>query len=243
MVPYGPYQTSAAVDQAPSFAHLLGTDYQGVDVLSQLIWGAYPSMVVGVLGALGAVLVGVFVGTLAGYYNSLEGPLTGFTDIVMIFPAVPLMVLIGTVRPSSNTDLIWVLAFVLWPPIARSIRSQVLSIREMPFVEVGKVSGMRDWEILTKIVVRSVAVIAFAYFVLSVGAAIILVTGLEYIGVGNPDVVSWGSMIYWGQQFGFYVGAWWWILAPGMAISLLTIGLAMIGFTFEEVFNPRLRVT
>ncbi len=91
--------------------------------------------------------------------------------------------------------------------------------------------------------IRSVAVIAFAYFVLTVGAAIILVTGLEYIGVGNPDIVSWGSMIYWAQNFGFYAGAWWWILAPGVAISLLTIGFALIGFSIEEALNPRLRTT
>ncbi len=243
VIPYGPYQTSNQVYAHPSLSHILGTDYQGTDVLSQLVWGAIPSMIVGILGALGAVLIGLLVGSLAGYYTRYEGVLTGFTDIVMIFPPVPLMVLLGTIRPASNTDLIIILAVVLWPPIARSIRSQVLSIREMPFIEVAKMSGMRDSEILVKLVIRSVAVIAFAYFVLTVGAAIILVTGLEYIGVGNPDIVSWGSMIYWAQNFGFYAGAWWWILAPGVAISLLTIGFALIGFSIEEALNPRLRTT
>jgi peptide/nickel transport system permease protein len=243
LIPYGPYQTSNNKYAPPSFSHLLGTDYLGKDVLSELVWGAYPSMIVGVAGALGAVLIGLFVGVLAGYFVKWEGVLTGFTDIVMIFPPVPLMVLLGTIRPASDIDLIVILSVVLWPPIARSIRSQVLSVREMPFVEVAKMSGMGDWEIVRKIVVRSVAVIAFAYFVLTVGASIILVTGLEYLGVGNPDIVSWGSMIYWGQQFGFYIGAWWWVLAPGVAISLLSIGLALIGFSFEEVLNPRLRVS
>ncbi|MHB8567499.1 MAG: ABC transporter permease [Nitrososphaerales archaeon] len=243
VIPYGPYDTSNSVYAPPSLSHLLGTDYQGKDVLSQLVWGAIPSMVVGVLGAMGAVLIGLLVGSLAGYFTRYEGILTGFTDIVMIFPPVPLMVLLGTIRPASSTDLIIILSVVLWPPIARSIRSQVLSLREMPFIEVAKMSGMRDWEILLKLIVRSVAVIAFAYFVLAVGAAIILVTGLEYIGVGNPDIVSWGSMIYWAQNFGFYAGAWWWILAPGIAISLLTIGFALIGFSIEEALNPRLRTS
>ncbi len=227
----------------PSTVHLLGTDYLGADVFAQLIYGAVPSMGVGVLGALGAVLIGLLVGVLAGYYGKLEGPLTGLTDLVMIFPPVPLMVLLGTIRTTSNTDLVIILAVVLWPPVARSIRSQVLSLKEMPFVEVAKMSGMRGWEILTKIIIRSVAVIAFAYYVLTVGAAIILVTGLEFLGVGNPNAVSWGSMIYWAQQLAYIAGAWWWILAPGVAISLLTIGFALIGFSFEEVLNPRLRTS
>ena len=227
----------------PSASHLLGTDYLGADVFAQLIYGAIPSMGVGVIGALGAVLIGLVVGVFAGYYNRAEGYLIGLTDIVMVFPPVPLMVLLGTIRPTGNIDLIIILSAVLWPPVARSIRSQVLSLREMPFVEVARLSGMRGWEILLKIIVRSVAVIAFAYYVLTVGAAIILVTGLEFLGVGNPDAVSWGSMIYWAQQLAFYSGAWWWILAPGIAISLLTVGFALIGFSFEEVLNPRLRRT
>lgn len=227
----------------PSLAHPLGTDQEGADILGELIWGAAPSMIVGVFGALGAVLIGLVVGVFAGYFVRWEGALTGMTDIVMIFPAIPLMVLLGTIRPATDIGLIVILSVVLWPPIARSIRSQVLSLREMPFIEVAKMSGMGDWEIIGKSIMRSVAGIAFAYFVLTVGAAIIVVTGLEYLGVGNPDVVSWGSMIYWGQQFGFYSGAWAWVIAPGAAISLLTIGFAMIGFSFEEVLNPRLRTT
>lgn len=227
----------------PSLAHPLGTDQLGADIFAELIWGAAPSMIVGVFGALGAVLIGLVVGVFAGYFARWEGALTGMTDIVMIFPAIPLMVLLGTIRPASDIDLIVILSVVLWPPIARSIRSQVLSLREMPFIEVAKMSGMGDWEIIGKSIMRSVAGIAFAYFVLTVGASIIVVTGLEYLGVVNPDIVSWGSMIYWGQQFGFYSGAWPWVIAPGAAISLLTIGFAMIGFSFEEVLNPRLRIT
>jgi peptide/nickel transport system permease protein len=241
LVPYGPYQTSSALESPPSLSHILGTDYQGKDVLSQLIYGAIPSMGVGIASALGAVLIGTFIGVLAGYYAKLEGILTGLTDIVIMFPAVPLIVLIGAVRYPGYVEFVLILSLVLWPPIARSIRSQVLSLRRTPMIEVGKMSGMSDLEIVTKLVVRSVATIAFAYFVLTAAASIVLVTGLEYIGVGNPDVVSWGSMIYWAQQFGFYAGAWWWIITPGVAISLLTIGFALIGFSVEEGLNPRLR--
>ena len=241
LVPYGPYATSAEAESPPSLAHLLGTDYQGKDILSELLWGAIPSVSIGVASSLGAVLIGLVVGSLAGYFQRLEGLLTGMTDVMIMFPAVPLIVLIGAIRYPSTIEFAALLALILWPPIARSIRSQVLSVREMPFIEVARVSGMSDFEILSKLIVRSVASLSFAYFVLTAAAGIVLVTGLEYVGVGNPDVVSWGSMVYWAQQFGFYAGAWWWIIAPGIAISLLTTGFALIGFSMEETFNPRLR--
>lgn len=243
VVPYNPYTTNFNIaDAAPSLVHPLGTEYQGQDVLSQLVWGAQISLFVGVVGAFGAVTLGAFVGITAGYFRKLEGLLTGFTDVIMIFPAVPLIVLLGTLRPVDDFYFIVMLTVVLWPPIARSVRSQVLAIKELQYVEASKMSGMRDLEVIYKVVTPAVAAIIFAYFVLTVAATIILVTGLEFLGVGNPDVVSWGSMIYWAQQFGFYSGDWWWILAPGVAITLLTVGLALIGYSMEEVLNPRLRV-
>ncbi|MDG6898872.1 MAG: ABC transporter permease, partial [Nitrososphaerota archaeon] len=222
--------------------HPLGTEYQGRDILSQLVWGAQSSLLVGVGGAVGAVIIGTIIGMFAGYFRRLEGLLTGFTDIIMIFPAVPLIVLLGTLRPVNTSYLIIILSVVLWPPVARSIRSQVLSVKELPYVEVAKMSGMRDIEIVYKVIFPAVAAIIFAYFVLTVAACVVLVTGLEFLGVGNPDVVSWGSMIYWAQQFGFYSGSWWWIVAPGAVITLFTVGLAMIGYSVEEVMNPSLRV-
>jgi ABC-type dipeptide/oligopeptide/nickel transport system permease subunit len=239
--PYSPYATSSAVDSPPSLAHPFGTDYQGKDILSQLVWGSYASMFVGVAAAVGAVAIGSVVGLLAGYFSRAEGVLTGVTDIVMIFPAVPLLVLLGTLRPADNLYLIVILSVVLWPPVARSVRSQVLSIKSLPYVELAKMSGMSDAEVIVKVIIPAVGAIIFAYFVLTVAASIVLVMGLEYLGVGNPDVVSWGSMIYWSQQFGFYSGDWWWVLAPGVAISLLTVGFALMGYSFEEVMNPRLR--
>jgi peptide/nickel transport system permease protein len=243
VIPYGPYQSNFnLINSPPSLAHPLGTEYLGRDVLSQLVWGAQSSLLVGVGGAVGAVLIGTIIGMFAGYFRWLEGLLTGLTDIVMIFPAVPLIVLLGTLRPVSDSYLIIILSVVLWPPIARSIRSQVLSVKVLPYVEVAKMSGMSDIEIVYKVIFPAVAAIIFAYFVLTVAACVVLVTGLQFLGVGNPDIVSWGSMIYWAQHFGFYAEAWWWIVAPGAVITLFTVGLAMIGYSIEEVMNPRLRV-
>src|SRR5579875_113853 len=242
LTPYGPYQTSALLNNPPSYAHPLGTDYMGHDLLSQLIYGAYPSILVGVSGAFGAVLIGVLVGVPAGYFRRLEGIFTGMTDVVLTFPPLPLMILLGSLSQSTNEVITLVLVAVLWPPIARSIRSQVMSVKQNPYIEASKLSGMKDLEIIVKDIVPEILSIAVGYFVLTAASAIVLVTGLEYIGVGNPDIVSWGSIIYWGQQFGFYSGAWWWVLEPGLLITLLAIGFALIGFSVEEVMNPRLKI-
>ncbi len=242
LTPYGPYQTSSLLNSPPSFAHPLGTDYLGHDLLSQIIYGAYPSMLVGVIGAIGAVALGVAIGVPAGYFRRLEPIFTGASDVVLTFPPLPLMILLGSLSPATDRVVTLVLVAVLWPPVARSIRSQVMSVKQNPFVEASKLSGMRDWEIVLKDIVPEILPIAIGYFVLIAASAIVLVTGLEYIGVGNPDVVSWGSIIYWSQQFGFYLGDWWWILEPGLAITILSIGFALIGFSVEEVLNPRLKI-
>ena len=240
VIPFSPTATSSVKTSPPTWTHLLGTDWRGRDILSQLIWGMYPSMLVGISAALGAALLGLVVGVFAGYYDKLEGILTGSADIVMTFPALSLMLLLGSLFPPTNTLIVGILILVLWPLAARSIRSQVLTIKRMVYVDAAKMSGMSNLRIVAQILIPSTATLAFAYFVLNVSAGIILVTALEFLGVGNPNSISWGSMLYWAQQFAFYSGAWWWILAPGLSISLIAVGFALIGFSVEEVANPRL---
>jgi ABC-type dipeptide/oligopeptide/nickel transport system permease subunit len=214
----------------------------GHDILSQVIYGAYPSMIPGVVAALGAVALGFVVGLIAGYFGRLEGLLTGLMDVMITFPALPLMLLIGEMFVPSNALITAILIVVLWPPIARSIRSQVLSLKRRLFVQAARTSGMGDLEIVGRIITPEVISIAFAYFVLTVATAIVLITALQFLGVGNPTQVSWGSILYWAQQFAFYSGDWWWVLAPGILITLVALGFALIGFSVEEVMNPRLKV-
>jgi peptide/nickel transport system permease protein len=199
-------------------------------------------MVVGILAASGATLLGLIVGVTAGYFRRLEGPLTGVADVILTFPPLPLMILLGSLFPATDTLITIILIVVLWPAIGRAIRSQVLSIREKPYVDSARLSGLKDLEILRRVVIPEVAPIAIAYFVLTAAAAIVLVTALEFLGVGNPNVVSWGSMLFWAQQFAFFRGDWWWVVAPGTSITLAATGLALIGFSIEEILNPRLRV-
>jgi peptide/nickel transport system permease protein len=241
LIPYSPTATNFVQNLPPSQTHPFGTDTQGHDVLSQVIYGAYPSMIVGIVAAIGAVALGTLVGIAAGYFRRLEPLLTGSADVVLTFPPLPLMVLLGSLYPATTALIILVLIVVLWPVSARSIRSQVLSIKERPYVESGRISGMSSGQILRKVIFPEIAPIAIAYFVLTVSAAIVLVTALQFLGVGNPDNVSWGSILYWAQQFAFYNGDWWWILAPGFMITIVALAFALLGFSIEEVMDPRLR--
>jgi peptide/nickel transport system permease protein len=238
---FSPYATTIELDRHPSSQHPFGTDFLGHDIMSQVIWGAYPSMFVGIIAASGAAIVGVMVGILAGYYRKMEVVLTPVADILLTFPAFPLLILIGTLFTPTNFLIALSLILVLWPVTARSIRSQTLSIKERPYVVAAKTTGMSNWGIVWREIFPEVVPIAIAYFVLNVALAIVLVTALEFLGVGNPDIVSWGSILYWAQQFAFYSGDWWWIVAPGLSIALVAIGFALIGFSVEEVMNPRLR--
>jgi len=240
LYPYSPYAISGAKNQPPSLAHVFGTDYQGKDVLSQVIYGAYPSLLAGIVSALGGTILGLLLGVIAGYFSKVEGAISAASDVVITFPAIPLLVMIGMLYPQIDQLLILALILILWPVAARAIRSQVLSVKNRPYVEAAKASGMGDWEIIRKIIIPEVTAIAFAWFVLSVATAIIILVALEFLGVGSPDVVSWGSIFYWAQQFAFYSGDWWWVLAPGISITLVTAAFAMIGFSLEEAMNPRL---
>ena len=241
VVKYKPDDISGAFNSPPSPAHPFGTDYLGHDLLSQVVYGAYPSLLVGVVAALAASILGFVVGALAGYYGKLEILLSGSSDIVMSLPALPLLILVATLFVVTNQLIITALVLVLWAPAARAIRAQVASVKRLPYVEAARVSGLKDREILWRVIVPKVASIGMAYFVFLVSVSIVLVTALEFLGIGNPDVISWGSILFFAQQYGFYQGDWWWVLAPGLAITIVATGFALIGFSFEEIFNPRLR--
>jgi peptide/nickel transport system permease protein len=238
---YAPTAIAGPPDNPPSLAHPFGTDYLGHDLLSQVIYGAYPSLLVGLIAALGATLFGFVVGVLGGYYGKLEWLLSASTDAILSIPALPLLILIGIIFVVTDQLIIVGLMLVLWAPAARAIRSQVASLKKLPYVDAARTSGYSDQRIIWRVIVPKVGSIGLAYFVLSVSVSIVLATALEFIGVGNPQIVSWGSILFFAQQYGFFAGDWWWVLAPGLAITIVAVGFALIGFSFEELLNPRLR--
>jgi peptide/nickel transport system permease protein len=236
-----PYIQTGSLNGQPSLSHPFGTDYLGQDILAEIIQGGQVSMLTGILAAVGATILGVMIGIVGGYFDKLEPVLGGATSIIMTFPAIPLIVLLGSIYPPTIFLIVLYLALILWAPVARSIRSQVLSVKQKQYISTCRISGLRPWEIVMKVLLPEISPIAIAYFVLTVPLSIVIVSSLEFLGIGNPNIVSWGSILYFAQQFAFYSGDWWWILAPGISISLVALGFALLGFTLERVANPRLR--
>ncbi len=236
-----PYAISGVANSPPSISPLFGAAYLGLDVLSQIVFGGSISLGDSLAISLGATLLGFTIGVCAGYFSKLEGILSGATDVILTFPLFPLVMLVTAVFIASNGLIIAVMILLIWPFVARAVRTQVTSVKKMPFVEASKLSGLSDKRIVFSIIVPEVAPLAIAYFILHVATSMVIITSLEYLGVENPNIISWGSMFYWAQKFAFIYGDWWWILIPAILVALVGIGFALMGFSTEEILNPRLR--
>lgn len=240
--PFSPTATSNPPNSPPSLAHLFGTDNSGHDLLSQFSYGAYPSLVIALEAALGASILGFVIGVGGAYFRRLEQLVSGATDVILTFPLLVIALVILSFYYPTNTNIAITLMVFLWPPVARAVRNQVTSLKKLAYVGTAKLSGISDVNIAYRILGPQVMPVAIAYLIIDVSVAVIIVTSLEFLGVGDPNAVNWGSILYWANQFAFSYGDWWWIAEPGILISLLAFGLALIGFSVEEVMNPRLRM-
>ena len=222
--------------------YLLGTDFNGHDILTQLLYGTQVAFIVGILAALFGVGIGTFVGVIAGYYSKLiDTLLMRTTDIFLVLPFLPVvLVLVSIARPS-----IWIIILVLsllgWPGIARVIRAQVLTLKERPFVDAARVAGASDTRLIFLHITPNVLPFSFLYMSLGVAAAIITEAALSYLGLGDPNVTSWGGMLSTLITLGGGLYYWWWLLPPGLAITFLSLGFYLLGRGFDEIINPRLR--
>ena len=240
--PYPSQATTGPANSPPSLSHPFGTTYLGQDVMTQLAWGSFSSLFVGFFAALIASLLGFLVGILSGYYGRLGVVLGAATDIILTLPNIVVLLIIGSFFNLTDAWLMVALAVFLWPSVARGIRAQVQSLVNRSYVDASRTSGMSYWQIILRTLTPKVGAIGVAYFVFNVALSIVIVTALQFLGVGNPGAVSWGSMLYFAQQYGIYLGDWWWVLAPGLAITIFATGFALVGFSLEEIMNPRLRM-
>ena len=244
IAPYTPSDTFLAEPfSPPSSKFLLGTDELGRDIFSLLIYGTWTSMTVGILASILTVLIGTFVGIYAGYYGgAVQSILMRLTDFFLILPALPLMIVLAAILGPSIWNIILVIAIVSWPVTARVIMSQTLSVKESSYVEASKALGGSDTYIIFRHILPNVTPLIFAYVILNIAGAILAEAGLSFLGLGDPSHISWGMMLYYANQFGALVaGLWWYILPPGLAISLLVLSFMMIGYALDEIINPRIR--
>lgn len=244
LAPYDPARLSGKPFEPPSPAHLLGTNDIGQDILSELIFGARVSLLIGVLSALIAIGIGTTVGLLAGFYRGIVGTiLMRAVDVMLIIPVFPLMVLLAAYLGQSLWNLVAVIGLLGWARPARIIRAQVLSLTERDYVTAARAIGARNARIVVRHVLPGVLSLALAQFVMAASSAILTEAGLSFLGLGDPTQKSWGSMLYYAQaRNAFLSGAWlWWVLPPGLMIAASVLGFALSGFAFEDALNPQLQ--
>lgn len=243
LAPYDPARLSGKPFEPPSPAHPLGTNDIGQDILSELIFGARVSLLIGILSALIAIGIGTTVGLLAGFYRGIVGTiLMRAVDVMLIIPVFPLMVLLAAYLGQSLWNLVALIGLLGWARPARIIRSQVLSLVERDYVTAARAIGARDARIVIRHVLPGVLSLALAQFVMAASSAILTEAGLSFLGLGDPTQKSWGSMLYYAQaRNAFLSGAWaWWVLPPGLMIAASVLGFALSGFALEDALNPQL---
>lgn len=220
---------------------VLGTDQYGRDLWSQLVYGAGISLYVGVLAAVLSVVLGLIVGLAAGYLGKyVDEVLMRFSDMLLVIPTLPLLIVLIAVIGPALENLILVVGLLGWMGFARLVRSQVLTLKERPFVEAAKAVGAGKMHIMAKHILPNVLSLVYVSLATSVPGAIVSEAALSFLGFYDPNRMSWGRMLREAQGSGG-VRYWWWILPPGLCIAFLAIAFIMLGFALDEVFNPRLR--
>lgn len=229
---------------SPSAEHLLGTDTQGRDVLAVLILATPQTLLIGlVAGAIG-VAVGVVLGLLSGYMGGItDGTIRVLSDVFMTIPAIAILVVVATnVRTMTVGIMAIIIALLAWRLPTRSIRAQTLSLRERAYVQIAKLNGVGELELIVKEVLPNLLPYIAATFVATVSWAILVTIGLEALGLGPQNEFTLGMMIYWSQFYGAVLrGFWWWWAPPIVVIVLIFIGLFFTSAGMDQLVNTRLR--
>jgi len=242
LAPHDPWQYQQAFLR-PSWEHLLGTNDVGQDIFSELLTAGRVSLVVGFTAALVAAAAGVAIGILAGFRRGiLDEVLMGATDVVLVIPTLPLVVLVSVYLGPSLPGISLLIGLTMWPSIARVIRSRVLSLRQAGYVESARALGAGDWWIMSRHVLPNVLPLLLAKFVLTMAGAMLIEASISFLGLGDPAAKSWGMMLQYAfTRGGFIREMWWWYLPPGLAIALVIFALNLINLGFEEQTDPRLK--
>ncbi|RQG87807.1 ABC transporter permease [Natrarchaeobius halalkaliphilus] len=246
-----PYEPQANIADAqgeysmlepPSSEHIMGTNHHSQDILSQWIYGSRVSLLVAFLSGIAVMLIGTTVGLVSGYYKgTVDLVLMRVVDILYAIPAIPLLLVVSLLFGSSVWNVIIAMILILWRTMARVVRSQTLSLSERPFVKAAKASGASDLRIMYVHIAPNLLPIILIEGVFVMGAAILLEAGISFLGLGTTEMISWGVMLQLTYTSGAITHAWWWVLPPGISITVLVVAFFYMSRGIEEITNPELQ--
>ena len=237
VTPYDATERVAPPLQRPSGENFLGTNDLGQDLLSELIAGTRTSLFTGVIVAVIAVSVGTIVGLASGYLGGwIDSLLMRLTDLILVLPFLPLVILISVYLGPSQRNIILVLAIFFWAGPARLIRARVLSTRSDTYIEAARALGANPLQIMAGHLWSSVRPLALVQVVLVASASILAESSMSFLGLGDPSGKSWGTMLYFARASGAFLSeAWkWWVLPTGLMITLTVLSLGLISYSLEQ---------
>jgi ABC-type dipeptide/oligopeptide/nickel transport system permease subunit len=221
---------------------IMGTDQFGHDLFAQLIYGTRISLYIGISVSVLSILIGLIVGLAAGYMGGLADQfLMRFNDLLLVLPSLPLLIVLVAVLGARIENLIILLGLLGWNGFARVVRSQVLSIKERPFIEASKAAGAGTGHIIARHILPHVMSLTYVSLATSVPGAITTEAALSWLGFYDPNRMSWGRMLH----EVFVAGAtrnWWWVIPPGLCIALVATAFILLGYALDDILNPKLRV-
>src|SRR5438477_3807101 len=244
IAPYDPHNSTFLPSLQPTAGHLLGTTQSGQDVLSQLIYGTRTSLLVGALAGALATIIALFIGMTAGYMTGIVDDVLSFViNLGLVVPALPLMISIAAYSPVKGVAIIiFVIGLTGWAWGARFKRAQVISLRTRDYITSAQFAGDGPFRIIFREVMPNMISLVVLAYIGAANGAIGAEAGLEFLGLGDPNTVSWGTMLYWANNGGaMLTGQWAWLAAPGLALALLTTSLILINFGVDALSNPQLR--
>jgi peptide/nickel transport system permease protein len=228
----------------PSLHHLLGTTAYGQDLFAQTVWGARQSLIIALSVGAATTVLAVIVGVAAAYLGGVsDGVLSLITDVLLVIPLFPLLIVIAAYARNGGTlVLIIVLTLTEWSFGARQLRSQALSLRNRDFLEAARVRGERSLYIIVVEIIPTMTSLIVAVFLSSALYALLFASSLQFIGLGDPNSLSWGTMLYWAENNeALQTGQYLWAVAPGVCIAALGGAFALLNYAFDEIGNPALR--
>jgi peptide/nickel transport system permease protein len=244
LAPHSPTATSFTPYQSPNATNWFGTTGNGQDVFSQMIYGARISLLVGIVAGAVATLVAVTIGLIAGYRPGIIDEVLSFiTNLALVIPGLPLMFILAAYLTSRSVwTIVLVVAFTSWATGARVIRSQASTLRTREFVTSAQFSGERLFRVVFREILPNMTSLVAGSFFAAATAAVMAEASLEFLGLGDPNTVSWGTILYYAQQQNaLLTGQWLMVFAPGLAIALLALSFTLVNFGVDALSNPRLR--